>query len=99
MRTTTIAVDTGTFDILLKSKSDFEKIVGENLKWREFLTQVTLILEAYYKEPPILARRYNKYVYAADCPKCHKTNGPLHRSRAIIWRIKCECGMEYVAVP
>lgn len=99
MEATSITLDRNTFDSLYKSKQFFEEIVGHKLKWWEFIRQTELVLQAYYTEPPILAQRYNKYIYAANCPSCHKTNGPLHRQKAIIWKINCECGTEYIAVP
>lgn len=99
MKMTTIAIDTATFDTLYKNKESFERLVGAHLKWKEFIAQLVLVMDAYYKEAPILARRFNKYIYAADCPKCGKTNGPLHRQKAIIWAVKCDCGKEYIAVP
>jgi len=99
MKRTTIHFDPIDFDALWAAKERFRKLVGGKITWVGFLEQAVLFLEAQCLLPSVKARRYNPYVYGADCPNCGTEEYPLRRRRRVIWKVKCsKCGKEYIAL-
>jgi len=94
-----IHVSGEAFDRLKETKSMFDFKSGIKTTWSQYLEQQCLYWEATacVHSPVVNADKLNKTWAKAKCPKCAKENGPLLRKRAIIWRIKCDCGQEFIA--
>ena len=87
------------YDTLWKAKKQLEDSLfgGHRVTWPEFLEQAGICLEAQLITTPIKATRYNQYIYGAVCPKC-ENEAVLKRRKRVVWRVKCLCGNEFIAV-
>ena len=97
MKRTTITIHEETLQSMLYSMQSLTGVIGHELTWDEYLGQMILLAELHHRQP-VQAKGLKKYVWGAECPVCHQNNTPLSSKRSIIWRIKCQCGHEFIAV-
>ena len=70
---------------------------GIQLNCGDFIIQSAMCLVGDMLGNKVDARRLNRYIYRAYCPKCNETNMLL--GKVVVWHIVCEkCGHDFVAL-